>query len=600
MIIDQKIKSLPNWQELAYGDIQIYDNDRLSSDEFEKADALLTSTNELIGPVTLKYDLSLFAKNEEKSGFTIRKYIWQFGEETIEEFNPVIIKTFKEKGNYEVTLTVEGTDTTGKALEKVVDNLPVVIVGYSVKITEDTTKSGGKTFSFDASDLKDLGKIQWHMQSSTGGLEKVWEGLTFKPSKIFFEQTLVGLSISNPNKKTGGLDKLFVLWVDTTGELNGKIESTQSLKNELEYELSVINPENSFGDGFVKEFEWVIGDKRITKKADPSNLEGSSKIDFVFESYGENKVSVFLKDESGKVKELTTTINIAKNMVLKSPLRIFNNDEELTNIRYDEKNHEYFIDELGIPIKLKLDARLVKSDNLTYSLQEVSWNLDKDESIDGTGKTMDYEVSTEGNHTVAVTYTFVHRKIATDIIKLTENIYIEGMKKEALLDLKIEKDTDYVPVTVRFDASKSFIKNDDIVKFIYDYGDGVTEERDAINPGHRYLLPGDYTVKLTAVGKTGKSYTLEKKLILKPAAQETKIGVSLKKAPIGQGIDFSSEESEGNIISYFWNFWDGETSIDANPTHAYKKEGIYKVTLRVDYENNNSLTDEMEIEVYKE
>ena len=287
-------------------------------------------------------------------------------------------------------------------------------------------------------------------------------------------------------------------------------------------------------------------------------------------------------------------------MVLKSPMRIFNNEEELTNVRYDEKNHEYFIDELGIPTKLKLDARLVKSDNLTYSLQEVSWNLDKDESIDGTGKTIDYDVSTEGNHTVAVTYTFVHRKISTDVIKLTEYIYIEGMKKEALLDLKIEKDTDYVPVTVRFDASKSFIKNDDIVKFIYDYGDGVTEERDAINPGHRYVSPGDYTVKLTAVGKTGKSYTLEKKLILKPAAQETKIGVSLKKAPIGQGIDFSSEESEGNITAYFWNFGDGETSVDANPTHAYKKEGSYIVKLRVDYENNNSLTDEMEIEVYKE
>jgi hypothetical protein len=36
MIIDRKIKSLPNWQELAYGDIQIYDNDRLISDAFDK------------------------------------------------------------------------------------------------------------------------------------------------------------------------------------------------------------------------------------------------------------------------------------------------------------------------------------------------------------------------------------------------------------------------------------------------------------------------------------------------------------------------------------------------------------------------------------
>jgi hypothetical protein len=46
----------------------------------------------------------------------------------------------------------------------------------------------------------------------------------------------------------------------------------------------------------------------------------------------------------------------------------------------------------------------------------------------------------------------------------------------------MEYDSNYAPVTVRFDASASFIKNDDIIKFIYDYGDGVTEERDSINP----------------------------------------------------------------------------------------------------------------------
>jgi len=50
------------------------------------------------------------------------------------------------------------------------------------------------------------------------------------------------------------------------------------------------------------------------------------------------------------------------------------------------------------------------------------------------------------------------------------------------LKLDIEKTTEYVPLVVRFDASKSYIKDDNIVKFIYDYGDGTIEERDAINP----------------------------------------------------------------------------------------------------------------------
>lgn len=164
----------------------------------------------------------------------------------------------------------------------------------------------------------------------------------------------------------------------------------------------------------------------------------------------------------------------------------------------------------------------------------------------------------------------------------------------------MEKETDYVPVTVRFDASKSYIKNDDIVKFEYDYGDGVVEIRDAINPGHKYTEAGDYTVKLTVTGKSGKKYSTEKSLILKPAPQETRIGVSLKRAPIGQGIDFSSEESAGRIIEYFWQFGDGSISSEANPTHKYTKAGNYTVKLRVDFENNNSLTDETEIEIYKE
>jgi PKD repeat protein len=63
----------------------------------------------------------------------------------------------------------------------------------------------------------------------------------------------------------------------------------------------------------------------------------------------------------------------------------------------------------------------------------------------------------------------------------------------------MEYDSNYAPVTVRFDASKSFIKNDDIIKFIYDYGDGISEERDSINPGHKYIEAGDYTVSLTVI-----------------------------------------------------------------------------------------------------
>lgn len=173
------------------------------------------------------------------------------------------------------------------------------------------------------------------------------------------------------------------------------------------------------------------------------------------------------------------------------------------------------------------------------------------------------------------------------------------MKKDAILNLDMDYASRYVPVTVKFDASKSYIKNDDIVKFIYDYGDGITEERDAINPGHRYTKDGDYVITLTAVGASGKRYSITKNLSLLPVPQAVDISSSMKRAPVGQGIDFSSAKSTGQIVDYYWNFGDGDISTEANPTHVYTKAGTYTVKLEANFVNKNSDTDEIEIEIYQ-
>jgi hypothetical protein len=53
---------------------------------------------------------------------------------------------------------------------------------------------------------------------------------------------------------------------------------------------------------------------------------------------------------------------------------------------------------------------------------------------------------------------------------------------------------------------------------------------------------------------------------------------------IGESIQFSGDESidqDENIISYHWDFGDGTTSTQQNPTHTYTQKGIYTVTLTV-------------------
>ena len=58
----------------------------------------------------------------------------------------------------------------------------------------------------------------------------------------------------------------------------------------------------------------------------------------------------------------------------------------------------------------------------------------------------------------------------------------------------------------------------------------------------------------------------------------------LYSSDINKVVSFSSSEStdlDNNIESYLWDFGDGTTSTNPNPTHIYNQKGIYPVTLTI-------------------
>ncbi len=599
MVVDKKIRSLPQWQELARWDVQIYDNDRLVSTFFEEEWALITDTTELIWPITIKYDLSTFEKKETRKWLEITKYKWNIDWKEIVELTPTLIREFTKKWTFDVSLIVEETWLDWKVIEKEVENISPVSITNIVEIEERETSNWWKIVRFDAEDLKTLGKIEWYTQDDLDN--PAWkDSYIFAPNKVFFKESVVLIKILRSGKEEEWFDKAFIIKWDVSTTIEWEIKYEQSIDNDLEYELRVVNPETNFWEWFISEFEWVYWEKTVIKNADPVDLEESSKVTIKFNNYGDNEIFVKLKDSAGQYRKISTTVNIPKRIKLRDILVINNWWEEMRDVRYVKKENEYFIDELDVPTTLEFDARYVKPEDDVYTLDKVTWDLDGKPWIDKEWKVIEHEIVLEWNHTITVNYKFVHRKQETDVVNLSETIYIEAIKKEAILDLKIEQESDYVPMNVRFDASKSFIKDDDIVKFIYDYGDGVKEERDAINPWHKYTSAWDYEVKLTVVGKTGKSYSITKKLVLKPEPQKAKIWVSMKKAPVLQWIDFYSDESSGQIVWYFWDFWDGSTSTEANPTHTYEKVGTYTVKLILEFVNKNSLEDVTDIEIYRD
>ena len=114
--------------------------------------------------------------------------------------------------------------------------------------------------------------------------------------------------------------------------------------------------------------------------------------------------------------------------------------------------------------------------------------------------------------------------------------------------------------------------NIDMKNFIYDYDDWTApDERDAINPAHKYNLPGEYNIKLTVITTDGSKYFLTKKLVLNAAPQKAKIKVSMKNTTVNQEIDFSSEWSQWQIAWYFWvvhMYQITQTKVFLNYTHS--------------------------------
>ncbi len=149
------------------------------------------------------------------------------------------------------------------------------------------------------------------------------------------------------------------------------------------------------------------------------------------------------------------------------------------------------------------------------------------------------------------------------------------------------------------DAGKEVTK--DIV-FEWDFGDGTTEKGQTVS--HTYSTSGTYTVKLT-VKTAAQAKETSPKLEAKQTAQieitvtaalSVAISASVIEGPAPLEVSFTAEV-QGIAASYTWDFGDGSTSSEANPTHTFTTEGTYTVKLIVTAPDGSTASAEKTITV---
>jgi len=138
---------------------------------------------------------------------------------------------------------------------------------------------------------------------------------------------------------------------------------------------------------------------------------------------------------------------------------------------------------------------------------------------------------------------------------------------------------------VTFNASESFSPNGDIISYEWNFGDGNTTAVTTPVITHAYNSFGIYTVSLNVTDEVWK-WDIRSKTVTVGFPPEASFTFSPVFPLPSQIVTFNasgSSASNGAIISYKWNFGDGNTTTVATPviTHAYNSFGIYTVTLNV-------------------
>lgn len=127
-----------------------------------------------------------------------------------------------------------------------------------------------------------------------------------------------------------------------------------------------------------------------------------------------------------------------------------------------------------------------------------------------------------------------------------------------------------------------FQQSPDAVNYIWDFGDGSPLSNEA-DPSHLFTEPGVYPVTLTAIGVGGCTAISEAQPIivyggLTAAFRSTPGEDTALYVPLANVRFFAQEPGAS---SWFWDFGDGGSSSEENPSYVFRQAGSFPVTLTV-------------------
>lgn len=170
--------------------------------------------------------------------------------------------------------------------------------------------------------------------------------------------------------------------------------------------------------------------------------------------------------------------------------------------------------------------------------------------------------STGGNYEVTLVV-----KNACGDDSYTMSIYLQDIP---VAEFKADHTEGCAPFTVNFTDESTDAEN-----YLWSFEGGVPAASTKPNPSVTYEQPGVYSVELTVTNSSGEDFLMKENYII---VRDVPIAEFMSETD-GLEVKFTSTAQDAD--TYYWDFGDGTTTNQKNPTHTYQTDGIYDVLHKV-------------------
>ena len=463
----------------------------------------------------------------------ITQWHWDFGDGTTQTVlfpnDPDVSYTYATTGNYIVTLTVTNSDSCTNTSDN-----PVTIISSPIAMFSFSEGCLSNPIIFtDLSQDNSAGPIiswNWNFDDPASGSTNTSD--LQNPLHIFSAAGDYDVTLSILNSNGCGSDTVLTVTVADDPEIDFTFTEA-CLGTEIEFE--------SVTSADVSTYEWNFGDGGSSNEPNPT---------YIYGSVGDYMVTLTIVTTEGCMATVSYEVTVRP-----LPMPNFNHTG---------------------PTCLNEEVEFTDLSSSPNGLIEI-WEWDF-----GDGNTVTINAPANPD----VTHLYANEGTYDVILKVTDS---DGCENEVIKQLQVVSSpiADYsydetcYNEPVYFTDLSTANGGSDIQSWEWFFGDaasGVNNNSSLQNPTHIFSAPGPYTVTLIINNTMGCSDTTEQDITVDELPSAT-IGVVDDSICLGTLAEFSGIGT--NISSWYWEFGDGGTSIEQNPSYMYMLSGDYTVTLLV-------------------